>query len=422
VTDEPKTTAPGAGPPIVVEPWSTEGPLLGLSIIAALFAWLLLVLSGIGLLYIGLFALFFLWVNLAFIGQVRGSAVRLSPTQFPEIYATVENLAKRMNLSPVPETYLMQAGGSLNAFATRFFRVNIVVLYSDLLVACGDNRAARDMIIAHELGHLKAGHLSLRWFLIPAAFVPFLSTALSRAREYTCDRFGLAGAGDKDGATLGLTILAAGAEHGPKVNRAELVRQRHTLAQSALMTIGEWFGTHPPLSKRIAQLDPSLTAGEVASSSGTARATALVLAIPMSMALVIWWILGSSFVQQFRNTMDSLAGRPAASDTGRLAPLPENAAFIVRTDLMNLVAFVEEEQRHGGAMPWNRTELEAAFKLRYPNAKWPLDPYSESDYGYDQRSGHFVLYSSGPDAEWWTDDDLRYDSRVKRIVVGHGLR
>src|SRR5258705_8404543 len=148
--------------------------------------------------------------------------------------------------SPVPETYLMQAGGSLNAFATRFLRSHMVVLFSDLLEACGDNTAARDMIIAHELGHIKSGHLRWRWFLLPAGVIPFLTSALSRAREYTCDRYGLAGAGNADGAGLGLAILAAGASHGPLVNRAELVRQRVTVSRSGWMTLGEWFGTHPP--------------------------------------------------------------------------------------------------------------------------------------------------------------------------------
>src|SRR5947207_3069999 len=93
--------------PIEVEHWPSEGPLLALSVIVSLLVWIVLVFSGIGIFYIVFLGLFFLWMNLAFIGQVRGSAVKLGPNQFPELYAAVEGLAKRMTLSPMPEVYLM---------------------------------------------------------------------------------------------------------------------------------------------------------------------------------------------------------------------------------------------------------------------------------------------------------------------------
>src|SRR5262249_50813733 len=152
-----------------------------------------------------------------------------------------------------------QHDGALNAFAMRFLRAHMIVLFSDLLEACGENTAARDMIIGHELGHIRAGHLRGRWLLMPASFVPFLGSALSRAREYTCDRYGSAAAGDPDGALLGLTILSAGGRYGPLVTRAALVEQRRDLA-SAWMHLGEWLGSHPPLSRRLCALAPELAA------------------------------------------------------------------------------------------------------------------------------------------------------------------
>src|SRR3954463_9178719 len=218
--------SPSDSTPIVVERWPSEQPLFILAALVAAGLWGVIILTVIPLIYAIFLGLFFGLMRLGFIAYIRGSAGRLGPNQFPELHATVERLARRMELDDVPAAYLMQAGGSLNAFATRFFGANIIVLYSDLLEACGDNTAARDMIIAHELGHIKAGHVRSHLFLMPAAIVPFLLTALSRAREYTCDRYGLAGAESVDGAGLGLAILAAGAKHGPLVNRAELVRQR----------------------------------------------------------------------------------------------------------------------------------------------------------------------------------------------------
>jgi Zn-dependent protease with chaperone function len=180
----------------------------------------------------------------------------------------------------VPEAYVLQGGGMLNALATRFIGSDIVVLFSDLIEACGSDEAARDMIIAHELGHLHRGHVRWQFLIAPALLVPFLGTALSRAREFTCDRYGAAGAGDRDGSILGLTILAAGGTLGRRVNRLSLVGQQASF-ESGWMTIGEWLSTHPPLAKRVAQLDPALAAAAPASSRGTARALLIVAAIAM---------------------------------------------------------------------------------------------------------------------------------------------
>lgn len=256
----PQTTLAGgdsrvltaSGSRIDVEPWPTEGPLFTTAVVMSLLVWLLLAISIIGLVYALLLGAVFFVMHVVFVTQVRGSGVRLGPDQFPDLYARVRDLASRMGLEKMPDTYIMQAGGALNAFATRFRRSNIVVLYSDLLEACGTNDAARDMIIAHELGHIRAGHLRWRILLMPSAMIPFLGGALSRAREYTCDRYGLNGAGNPDGALLGLTILAAGGKLAPEVNREAFIRQGADLR--GWMRIGQWFSTHPPLARRLAAL------------------------------------------------------------------------------------------------------------------------------------------------------------------------
>lgn len=276
--------APG---PIRIERWRTERPLFVAAVAVSALLWLVAAVTVIGLGYALFLGAFFFIMHLVFIAQVRGSGVRLGPDQFPELYERVESLALRMGMERAPETYLMQAGGSLNAFATRFLGANIVVLFSDLLEACGDNEPARDMIIAHELGHVHAGHLRWHWFLLPSKLVPFLGSALSRAREYTCDRYGLAGAGERDGAVLGMTILAAGGAHGPKVNREALVRQRADI-DTGWMTIGEWFSSHPPLVKRILQLDPTLRSPQDRSRGGGVRALGIIGVVVIPLVVLSW--------------------------------------------------------------------------------------------------------------------------------------
>ena len=55
-------------------------------------------------------------------------------------------------MSVVPEFYVIESAGALNAFATRFFQRNMVVLYSDVfnLINSVDNEELY-FIIAHEL-------------------------------------------------------------------------------------------------------------------------------------------------------------------------------------------------------------------------------------------------------------------------------
>jgi Zn-dependent protease with chaperone function len=155
-----------------VDRWPTERPLLILNALASAALWYALLRSFASLPLIAGWAFLVVLMNIAFVTSIRGSAVRLGPEQFPELYARVEELARRFGIRRMPGVYLMQQDGALNAFAMRFLRSHMVVLLSDLLEACGDNQAARDMIIGHELGHIRAGHLRARWLLMPASFVP----------------------------------------------------------------------------------------------------------------------------------------------------------------------------------------------------------------------------------------------------------
>jgi Zn-dependent protease with chaperone function len=416
--------SPSDSSPIVVERWVTEQPLFVLAALVATALWVVIVFTVVPLVYAVFLGLFFGLMRLGFMAHIRGSAVRLGPNQFPELHETVARLARRMGIDDVPAAYLMQAGGSLNAFATRFFGANIIVLYSDLLEACGDNTAARDMIIAHELGHIKAGHVRWHLFLMPAAIVPFLLTALSRAREYTCDRYGVAGAGSVDGAGLGLAILAAGAKHGPLVNRAELVRQRGDVESSGLMTVGAWLGTHPPLSNRLAAIDPSLGASAPMSRKGAVRAGLVAIVVPIVLLSAGISIATSKFVQQIRSIGDSTRVAQSRAATARRTEEPAytppaDAPERARADILRIAKFIDANRRDHG-LPWNTTDL--YHRLAAGETWEPVDPFDDTHYAYQARGEDFIVYSSGPDGESWTADDIRYDSRVGGIVPAMSSR
>jgi Zn-dependent protease with chaperone function len=404
---------------IDVERWPSEVPLFVLTLVVSAALWLLAVITVIGLVYGLMLGIFFFVLHLAFVAHVRGSGVRVGPGQFPDVHAAVERLAHRIGMKTVPEAYLIQGGGMLNALATRFIGSDIVVLYTDLIEACGEDDAARDMIIAHELGHLHCGHVRWNFVIAPAMLVPFLSGALSRAREYTCDRYGRAGAESAEGAVLGLTILAAGGRLARQIDRRVLMSQRSAL-NTGWMTLGEWLSTHPPLVKRIAQVDPSLRDTSVESAAGVIRALAIVAALfaPVFIGAVVLAVLFPAWVAKH------VPARPTGDETASTyqPPVAEVGTARAQRDFVALAAFIRAEERDGRGMPWDTRELYDRWNAANPGGKELLDPFDGTRYVYEQRGNQFKLWSVGPDQEWETPDDLSYDSRPARSFGSRGTR
>jgi Zn-dependent protease with chaperone function len=189
-------------------------------------------------------------------GQMMANAIRISDKQFPELYGIIKRLSHELNLDEIPDAFLIQEGGLINAFATRlYFRRNYMVFYADVVEVAykeGDFNSL-EFIIAHEMAHIKAGHVTLLYNLaiFPIAFVPVLKnilwTALSRAREYTSDRIAIriVPLGKK-----GLIVLSAGEHLYKDVNYEEYL-------EIARAPEGFWIwstnllSTHPVLVRRV---------------------------------------------------------------------------------------------------------------------------------------------------------------------------
>jgi Zn-dependent protease with chaperone function len=187
-----------------------------------------------------------------FLGHVRGNAIRVSRRQFPELMAMADQHSRRLGLDDTPDIFVLQSGGVLNAFATRFLGRNFVVLYSDVLaLATQKGEKAVSFVLGHELGHVRRKHMTRRALLYPAMMFPFLGSAYSRACEYTCDRFG--NALEPAGGVDGLLVLAAGRELYSQVNAAEYGNQRDT-ERGFFVRFSEILSTHPNLTKRVAAL------------------------------------------------------------------------------------------------------------------------------------------------------------------------
>jgi Zn-dependent protease with chaperone function len=184
---------------------------------------------------------------------IRGTAVELSPRQYAELYRTADDFAHRLGLRRRPQIYLGNGNGALNAFAAQATGHDYVVLSNELFVNLyHGNRDGLQFILGHELGHIRLHHVSL-WYQLAVAYserIPLLGPALSRLREYSCDRHGahLAPLG-----MTGLVLLASGRHTEHVVDVDELVRQGRSLK-------GFWVGlaqlprSHPFTVRRLERL------------------------------------------------------------------------------------------------------------------------------------------------------------------------
>ncbi|AXV06743.1 putative peptidase [Euzebya pacifica] len=122
--------------------------------------------------------------------------VETSPTQLPELHGMLVTLTDRMGLRRRPRLMVVNGHGLVNAMAAKCtLRRGYVVLSSDLVdiaYEVGDWDVVR-FALAHELGHIAAGHTALwRLAIRPLPKLIGLDRWLVRTQEYTADRWAAA--------------------------------------------------------------------------------------------------------------------------------------------------------------------------------------------------------------------------------------
>lgn len=222
-----------------------------LSVIFSIFVYIIAAVSIIGIaIALGLLAVM-LYLNIMMLGSIRGNGIRIHENQFADVYSRVVTLSSELGLKKVPDVFIVQSEGALNAFATRFFGRDMVVIYSEVFeLARQGGEAELDFIIAHELSHIKRRHVWKNILLVPANFIPFLSQAYSRSCEYTCDREAAYYTKNGIAAKRALTILGVGKDLYSEVNEQAYLEQIHSESNVAVW-LSEVLSTHPHLPKRI---------------------------------------------------------------------------------------------------------------------------------------------------------------------------
>jgi hypothetical protein len=102
-------------------------------LISVLF-WFFLTLAAVGLLllFVALGCLIFLFAQSAFITHLKGSGLRITEQQYPDLHRRLLACCDKVGVETPPKAYLLRAD-FFNALATRFLGRNFVVLFADVV-------------------------------------------------------------------------------------------------------------------------------------------------------------------------------------------------------------------------------------------------------------------------------------------------
>ncbi|GAB09616.1 putative peptidase M48 family protein [Gordonia araii NBRC 100433] len=185
----------------------------------------------------------------------RVNGVQITPTQFGEAYAMVADAAARFGLEYIPDAYVVNGNGVINAGASGHGFRRFVIINSDLFEIGGQARdpEALRFIIGHEVGHIAAGHTSY-WRQLSTAFgmpIPILGSALSRAQEFTADNYGYYT--QPSGAPGAMGVLAIG-KYMLRAVDFDQFADRATQERGPFVHLVNALASHPVLTWRAAAL------------------------------------------------------------------------------------------------------------------------------------------------------------------------
>lgn len=214
-----------------------------------------LVLAGIALSFYLLNKLSFV----LFYWFLHGNSVRVSATQYPEIFRAVKAACDYIDLKPVPTIYILNGQGILELFLIkRFSRKGILVFTSELVDNLLDSNDSRElmMVIGRQLGHLKLGQFRF-WFFkdIIGRFALFIHAAWWRRCHYSADRVGFLVAGSLEASRRALYVLTVGKKLAAATRLGAIEEQADELDDSLFAWLSEITHNYPFIIRRVVELE-----------------------------------------------------------------------------------------------------------------------------------------------------------------------
>ena len=227
-----------------------EKKYFNIILVISILAWILVACTIVGVFY-GVIIGVFIWLgNGLLIAHLRSESVLINEKQLPDLHQTFKEVCAELSITQIPELYILQSEGRLNAFATRFSGRNFVVVYSDLLEAFGPASAEMRFFLGHELGHIKSNHIMKHILLAPGLLFPLIGNAYHRACEASCDRYGAFASKDPDASIKAMMALSGGKDAHKSMDAGAFAEQ-HYRDRGFFVSWHELNSSYPTLSQRV---------------------------------------------------------------------------------------------------------------------------------------------------------------------------
>ncbi|HYK72433.1 MAG TPA: M48 family metallopeptidase [Pseudoneobacillus sp.] len=330
-----------------------ENVYFGLVLLFGILTYIFFAFSIIGIFIIGALILVSFFLHGLMIAGVRRNGVKLSERQFPDLYEKAVQVSKDMGLMEVPDIYVVESEGILNAFATRFFRKNMVVLYSEIFELI-EKQAEKEVlfVLAHEFAHLKRKHVMISFLLLPAMWVPFIGNAYLRACEYTCDRYAAYYVQSLDASINALTILAIGKEMYHKVNH-EVYMEQIESEFGFFAWLNEKLSTHPHLPKRLYALSQFFT--EEATTKLKESTGKIMVGLTITIVLFVLVAVGGWFGFKALDKLDLLSDIESEfeASTPLMTAASENDTEQIEMLIKDGAKINEQDDEGSTALDWS---------------------------------------------------------------------
>ena len=235
---------------------------------------ILAVFSGVGVIIYFVIQLILSVYN--YYAGVLAYAVRVSDTNFPEIYEKVKEYTRLLGMKKEPEVYVAQQNGVINAFTSWIPGKTYIQLNAEIVdLAYMENKDFDTVffVMAHEFGHAYLGHVNVfknifvyLTMLIPGFGQMVIFPLLSRAREYSSDRVAQALTDCKNQEEC-MMMLGAGRHAYKYVNTQDYLKQINQ-PQNFITRFFRWLinltASHPIMPFRVAAInDPERKSGRL---------------------------------------------------------------------------------------------------------------------------------------------------------------
>lgn len=209
--------------------------------------------------FIGAVALF-IWFTMELLkAHLTANAVKVSQHNFPEIYEVLQDVKYVLDYQKDIQVYVVEEG-TVNAFLSKFFRTELIVLNSELVEDMIEQNKLLQAkwVIARFIGSLKAKHTRIFFVRVIINSLEKLQIfnlfllPYERAIQYSGDQIGLAVCKDLDQSLTAFYKFMVGNQLSHRVNPIGIMEQEKEM--NIFASIARLFSTHPHVVDRFANL------------------------------------------------------------------------------------------------------------------------------------------------------------------------